>query len=178
MIAVLSIGRGKSIGKQAIPQLSDASPQRGSRMTTSSPDTPAFPERWRRAGIALGVALIVIALGLALRIYGRGLGLPAFIVKYGGSLLWATMVYALLAALLPRLSWRQLGLLALAVAVIVEASRLIHTPWLDGFRLTLTGALLLGRIFSLWNIVAYAAGILLGIGIDRAIAPRARHSPS
>ena len=149
-------------------------------MTTSSPDTPACPERWRRAGIALGVALVVITLGLALRIYGRGLGLPTLIVKYGGSLLWATMVYFLLAAPLPRLSWRQLGLIALVVAVIVEASRLIHTPWLDGFRLTLTGALLLGRIFSLWNIVAYAAGILLGVGIDRAVTAfaQARQSPS
>jgi len=139
---------------------------------------------WPRAVHAAMTALVVIALGLGLRIYGRGLGLSGLVVKYGGSLLWATMVYALLVALQPRLSWRRLGLLAFAVAVIVEAIRLIHTPWLDGFRLTLTGALLLGRIFSLWNIVAYAAGILLGVGIDRAItayaAARApsRQSPS
>ncbi|MFC5322086.1 ribosomal maturation YjgA family protein [Bradyrhizobium oligotrophicum] len=149
-------------------------------MTTSSPGTPASADKRRRAAMALSVTVIVITLGLALRIYGRGLGLPPFIVKYGGSLLWATMVYALLVALLPRLSWRLLGLLALAVAVLVEASRLIHAPWLDGFRLTLTGALLLGRIFSLWNIVAYAAGILLGVGIDRATTAfaQARQSPS
>jgi hypothetical protein len=143
-------------------------------MTASSSDAPAFLASRRRAGIALGTTLIVIALGLALRIYGRGLGLPAFIVKYGGSVLWATMVYFLIAALLPRLSWRQLGLLALAVAAIVEASRLVHTPWLDDFRLTLAGALLLGRIFSLWNVVAYTGGILLGIALDRvAIVPAA-----
>ncbi|MGY4303069.1 hypothetical protein ACVIJ6_000312 [Bradyrhizobium sp. USDA 4369] len=72
--------------------------------------------------------LLVIALGLALRFFGRGLGLPGFVVKYGGSVLWAAMVYLLLVALLPRGSWRRLGLLALAVAVLVEASRLIHTP--------------------------------------------------
>ncbi|NPU11590.1 DUF2809 domain-containing protein [Bradyrhizobium sp. 83002] len=120
-----------------------------------------------RRALALATALIVIALGLALRFYGLGLGLPAFIVKYGGSILWATMVYMLLVALLPLRSWRQIGGLALAVAVTVEASRLIHTPWLDSFRLTLAGALLLGRIFSLWNIVAYAIGILIGMAIDR-----------
>lgn len=79
------------------------------------------------------------------------------------------MVYVLLVALLPRMSWRRIGLLAMAVAVIVEASRLLHTPWLDSFRLTLAGALLLGRIFSLWNVVAYAVGVLLGIWIDRMI---------
>ncbi|MGJ4929942.1 DUF2809 domain-containing protein [Bradyrhizobium sp. HKCCYLS2038] len=123
----------------------------------------------RRAGLAVVTALVVIALGLGLRVYGRGLGLPVFVVKYGGSVLWATMVYVLLVALLPLMSWRQTGLLALAVAVIVEASRLVHTPWLDSFRLTLAGALLLGRIFSLWNIAAYVAGILIGIGIDRTL---------
>ncbi|UFZ07468.1 DUF2809 domain-containing protein [Bradyrhizobium ontarionense] len=148
-------------------------------MTTSSTDAPNSADRWRRAGGALGTALVVIALGLALRVYGRGLGIPAFVVKYGGSVLWATMVYFLLATLLPPLSWRPLGLIALAVAVIVEASRLIHTPWLDGFRITLAGALLLGRIFSLWNVVAYAAGITLGIWIDRMLsAPASSRAPA
>ncbi|MGJ4891693.1 DUF2809 domain-containing protein [Bradyrhizobium sp. HKCCYLRH3099] len=136
-------------------------------MTSAYPDRPSRPDARRRAAFALVVAFVVIALGLALRFYGLGLGLPAFVVKYGGSILWATMVYMLLVALLPLRSWRQIGGLALALAVIVEASRLIHTPWLDSFRLTLAGALLLGRIFSLWNIAAYAIGILIGIAIDR-----------
>ncbi|WP_374940799.1 DUF2809 domain-containing protein [Bradyrhizobium sp. SRS-191] len=131
------------------------------------------PRKRHRATLAVVTALIVIVLGLALRFYGPGLGLPAFIVKYGGSILWATMVYVLLVALLPSMSWRQIGGLALAVAVIVEASRLIHTPWLDSFRLTLAGALLLGRIFSLWNILAYAIGILIGICIDGIAMRRA-----
>lgn len=113
------------------------------------------------------MALIVIVVGLELRFHGLGLGLPAFIVKYGGSVLWATMLYMLLVALLPRMSPWQIGGLALAVTVIVEGSRLVHTPWLDSFRLTLTGALLLGRIFSLWNIAAYVVGILIGVWIDR-----------
>ncbi|CCE01259.1 DUF2809 domain-containing protein [Bradyrhizobium sp. STM 3809] len=136
-------------------------------MTRSSPEVPPRARERRRRAIALAAALIVIALGLALRFVGPGLGLPAGIVKYGGSILWATMVYMLLVALRPRSSRRQVGGLALAVAVLVEASRLIHTPWLDSFRLTLAGALLLGRIFSLWNIAAYAVGILMGIAIDR-----------
>jgi hypothetical protein len=123
----------------------------------------------RRTGVSLGLALTAIALGLALRAYGRGLGLPASIVKYGGSVLWAAMVYFLLAALLPYLSRSRLVLIAFVVAVLVELIRLVNTPWLDDFRLTLAGALLLGRIFSLWNILAYAAGIALGGGIDQTI---------
>ncbi|CCE10954.1 conserved membrane hypothetical protein [Bradyrhizobium sp. STM 3843] len=122
---------------------------------------------WRSTR-ALGLAVIVIALGLGLRFYGRGLGVPAFAVKYGGSVLWATMVYVLLAAFAPRLRPLRVAAIALAIAVVVELVRLVHTPWLDSFRLTLAGALLLGRIFSIWNILAYAVGILLAMEIDRA----------
>jgi hypothetical protein len=42
--------------------------------------------------------------------------------------------------------------------------------WLDAFRLTLAGALLLGRIFSPWDMVAYGAGIILGLLLDRLAA--------
>jgi len=117
----------------------------------------------------LGLGLVVMALGLSLRFGGRELGLPAGIVKYGGSVLWATMVYFFVAALRPRPSRPPLALIAMLIATAVELIRLVHTPWLDAFRLTLAGALLLGRIFSLWNLVAYMAGIALGIVVDRGI---------
>jgi hypothetical protein len=51
--------------------------------------------------------------------------------------------------------------------VCVELFRLIHAPWLDEFRLTIAGALLLGRIFSAWDILAYVVGIFLALGPDR-----------
>jgi hypothetical protein len=118
------------------------------------------------------LALVVIVCGLSLRWYGFPLGLPAFVVKYGGSLLWATMAFLLAGVLLPRLTSGQLAAVAVVIAIVVEFSRLVHTPWLDAFRLTTAGALLLGRIFSLWNLVAYAVGIALGVWIDRLIALR------
>jgi len=101
--------------------------------------------------IRAALALVAIACGLALRWYGFPLGLPAFIVKYGGSLLWATMVFLLVGVLLPRLTPMQIAGIATAIAIVVELSRLVHTPGLDAFRLTTAGAMLLGRIFSLWN---------------------------
>ena len=122
--------------------------------------------------IRVALALVVIACGLFLRWYGFPLGLPAFVVKYGGSLLWATMVFLLVGLLLPRLPRSQLAVIAMAVAAVVEFSRLVHTPWLDSFRLTTAGALLLGRIFSLWNLAAYAVGIGLGIWLDRLMEIR------
>jgi hypothetical protein len=122
----------------------------------------------------LCLAVAVIALGLLLRLAGPRFGLPTPLVKYGGSVLWGTMVLFLVGALRPRLSRSRIALIAMAIAVVVELIRLVHTPWLDDFRLTLAGALLLGRIFSLWNIVAYTAGILLGVALDRGMGPGAR----
>jgi hypothetical protein len=111
--------------------------------------------------------LAVVVSGLALRRYGFGLGLPAPVVKYGGSMLWGTMVFFLVATLAPRLSRPGITLMSAGIALCVELFRLVHAPWLDAFRLTLPGALLLGRIFSGWDLLAYAAGIALAIGLDR-----------
>ncbi|WP_439364374.1 DUF2809 domain-containing protein [Bradyrhizobium sp. DASA03005] len=134
-------------------------------MRGAQPDQPVAP--MRISLIRAGLALAVIVCGLSLRWYGFPLGFPAFVVKYGGSLLWATMVFLLVGAVLPRLTQTQIAAIAAVIAVVVEFSRLVHTPWLDAFRLTTAGALLLGRIFSLWNLVAYVTGIALGVWIDR-----------
>ncbi|MBR0993662.1 DUF2809 domain-containing protein [Bradyrhizobium japonicum] len=139
-------------------------------MHGTQPDKPVAP--LRTSLIRAALALAVIACGLFLRWYGFPIGLPAFIVKYGGSLLWATMVFLLVGVLLRRLTRTQMAAVAAMIAVVVEFSRLVHAPWLDAFRLTTAGALLLGRIFSLWNLVAYAAGIAFGAWIDRVAKMR------
>ncbi|WNJ93969.1 DUF2809 domain-containing protein [Bosea sp. 685] len=130
----------------------------------SSPETNPR-SRW----VALALCLAIIISGLLLRRFGPGLGLPFIVVKYGGSLLWGAMVYALLAILALRRPAVQLAALAAAIALSVELFRLYHTPWLDAFRLTTPGALLLGRVFSPWNLVTYGAGIGLGWGADRLL---------
>jgi hypothetical protein len=84
------------------------------------------------------------------------------------------MVYFLVAmatSIRPRLGIASISFL---IAMGVELFRLVHTTWLDAFRLTLLGALLLGRIFSAWDIVAYGVGIVLAMGLDR-YAGRALH---
>jgi hypothetical protein len=119
------------------------------------------------------LCLSIMLTGLALRGFGLGLGLPALVVKYGGSMLWATMVFFLVAIAASHLSRWGIALISAAIAIGVELFRLVHAPWLDAFRLTLAGALLLGRIFSLWNLLGYGAGIVLGVAIDRfAMSPR------
>jgi hypothetical protein len=121
------------------------------------------------AVVRILLCLAIVALGLSLRRYGFGLGLPGLVVKYGGSILWATMVFFIVALILPALARMRIAAVAALVAVAVELSRLVHAPWLDAFRLTLTGALLLGRIFSPWDILAYGIGILLGAVLDRCV---------
>ena len=116
-----------------------------------------------RLRLLAGTAL-VIAAGLALRLLE--LGLPGPVVKWGGSVLWGAMVYGLVGLVLPRPRGRIVAVAA-AVALAVELFRLIHTPALDAFRLTLAGKLLLGRVFSPWNLFAYAAGILAARWVDR-----------
>lgn len=126
-----------------------------------------FNEITRQILRSLACAAIVIALGLALRLLGYRIGLPFFIVKYGGSVLWGMMVFWLTGALLAGKSLRFVLVASALVAVAVELIRLYHTPWLDDFRATFFGALLLGRVFSLWNILAYLIGIALALGLER-----------
>ena len=141
----------------------------------------AKPEKMRLITRA-GLCLAIIISGLALRRFGLPLGVPAIIVKYGGSILWGAMVFFLVALATSGSSILRITVISAVIAVAVELFRLVHAPWLDDFRLTLAGALLLGRIFSLWNILAYGAGIGLAALLDRVARvarPKERfHSPS
>lgn len=111
--------------------------------------------------------LAVIGAGLLLRRFGYDAGLPFFVVKYGGSVLWGAMVFLVLAGVTGSRRLGMLTLSALAVALAVEMSRLYHTPALDAFRLTTAGKLLLGRVFSVWNIAAYCIGIAVAAFAER-----------
>lgn len=116
---------------------------------------------------SLGLMAVTIAAGLAIRF--AALGLPPFVVKYGGSMLWAAMVYWIVSALLPRWRFPAVAMLAGALATAVEFLKLCHAPALDAFRLTLPGILLLGRIFSVWDIVAYWLAICIAALGDLAM---------
>ncbi|TQN60001.1 DUF2809 domain-containing protein [Agrobacterium tumefaciens] len=107
----------------------------------------------------LAAAMAVIVCGLCLRRFGYDVGLPFVAVKYGGSVLWGAMIYQLLAAFFPS-RWHGYEVhIAILAVILVELIRLVHFPALDAFRATTGGALLLGRVFSLWNIGCYIAGI-------------------
>jgi len=105
--------------------------------------------------------------GLTIRLVH--LGLPPVVVKYGGSMLWALLIYWTVSALVP--SWRlcHAALFTAGITTAVECFKLCHAPSLDAFRLTLPGMLLLGRFFSVWDLLAYWLVILSGTLIDMRI---------
>ena len=139
-------------------------------MTASSHDLTREPVVGPGLATRTGLCLLIVVSGLALRGFGFSLGLSAFIVKYGGSALWAAMVFFLVAIVASRSSRLSVALISASIAVAVELFRLVHAPWLDAFRLTLPGALLLGRIFSPWNMLAYGVGVALAVWLDRYTA--------
>ena len=113
--------------------------------------------------LALG---LVVATGLGVRALRSDADIPFFIWKYLGSALWATAVYLAIGLVAPRLGPIRAAAVSGLIAVAVELSRLLHLVWLDAFRATLAGRLLIGKIFALSNLVAYAAGIMFGMAIE------------
>ena len=92
-------------------------------------------------------------------------------------MLWALAIYWISAALPPGRPPLVAGMMAGLITSAVELFKLYHAPSVDAFRNTLPGALLLGRMFSLQDIVAYwlaiAAGALAdGLAIRRTIRAR------
>ncbi len=88
-------------------------------------------------------------------------------------MLWALTIYWIISALLSSFRLFAAALLTGGITTAVEFFKLYHSPVLDAFRLTLPGILLLGRIFSVWDILAYWLAILAGVFLD----VRIRSSP-
>lgn len=123
----------------------------------------------RARPVALSALLILATVAAGLTIRLTPLGLPDGVVKYGGSALWAMMIYWIVSTARPRWSPVRSALASSAIALCVELFKLYHTPQLDAFRLTLPGKLLLGRVFSLWDLLAYTLAIIAGMLAHHAI---------
>ena len=127
-----------------------------------------------RSLTTLILLLITIPIGLAVRLLP--LHLPWFLYKYLGSTLWAIALYWFLAALLPKLQPRAIATLAITIATLLELSRLIPIVPIDAFRETFAGKILLGRYFSIKNIVAYLLAIALTATLDRSFLVGSRQN--
>lgn len=119
-----------------------------------------------RRAIWVSAALIVLTMVAGLTIRFAHLGLPSLVVKYGGSALWAMMIYWLVSTLLPVRRVGRAAIISGSIATLVEFLKLVHTPALEAFRHTLAGVLLLGRFFSFKDIAVYWVAIAVAAAID------------
>lgn len=122
---------------------------------------PSGRARWK----LLVLALATIGVGLATR---RAPGIfPRLVVAYGGDVLWATLVYWLVAWVGPAARGVVLAVLAASIALAVELSQLFTPPWLVALRANPFGALVLGEGFLWSDLACYAAGVALAWWLDR-----------
>lgn len=118
-------------------------------------------KRKRKRIIYLGLIIIVMILGIASRKYGEYL--PGFISKYSGDILWALMVYLGFAFLFARKAINYIALISLIFSFAIEISQLYQAHWINIIRETTVGALVLGHVFILRDLICYSVGILIGI---------------
>lgn len=116
---------------------------------------------------ATTVILLVatVALGLASRAFASAL--PVIVARYAGDVLWASMIFLLLALFRPNSDTIRLAVVALVISVSVELSQLYHATWIDAIRASWIGAHLLGQGFLASDLVCYAAGVALAALVDR-----------
>ena len=110
-----------------------------------------------RRALYAAIAVVTLVVGLVWRFVP--IGLPPFLYKYGGSVLWAAMIYWLLVLVAPAERPLRFAAIAAVIATAVELFKLVHTPALDAFRLTFAGKVILGRFFYWSDFVAYYAAI-------------------
>ena len=143
--------------------------QIGEMVPPSAQHTASFGSARSRALYAR-LLLMTIVLGLGSRRFGGML--PEVIARYAGDVLWATMVFWICALISPRAHTMRLASVAIGVSVAVEMSQLYRAPWLDALRANPIGALALGQGFLWSDLVCYAVGVTLGLGVDLLLRRR------
>lgn len=113
------------------------------------------------------LAAITIALGLLLQQVRSSL--PFTLADVVGDALWGVMIYWLVGVLLPQSRTLGKAAIALAICWLVELSQLYHAPWIDSWRATTLGHLVLGSGFDLRDLVAYAIGVLVGVRLETTV---------
>ncbi|KEI00935.1 hypothetical protein Z955_04815 [Clostridium botulinum C/D str. DC5] len=110
------------------------------------------------------ITLIVMGLGLFSRKMNNDM--PDFFKIYLGDSLWALMIFFGIAFIFKGMETKKVALISLAFCYLIEISQLYHARWIDNIRKTTLGGLILGYVFSWKDLIAYAIGIIVGIGIE------------
>ncbi|GMQ59854.1 DUF2809 domain-containing protein [Vallitalea sediminicola] len=115
--------------------------------------------------------VIIIILGLLSR---EIKGIPLFM----GDIFWAMMVFFILAIIFYNKNSFFLFSLSIIITYIIEVTQLYHRPWIDNFRRTSIGHILLGQGFLWSDLAAYLVGIIIGYFIKKVIDNKMEESYS
>lgn len=111
------------------------------------------------------LAVVTIAVGLAVHLRGTVLG--PVLRDVAGDALWAAMIMWWVSAFAPSVRLAMRGMIAYTICLGVEVSQLYHAPTIDAVRATLPGRLVLGSGFDPRDLLAYAAGVIGTVLLDR-----------
>jgi hypothetical protein len=115
----------------------------------------------------VSLILVIVTIGLPTRLFPQAM--PDFMVRYGGDVLWAMMIFLLFGLLFPATkTWHRIGL-ALAVTWGIEFSQLVQSDWLNAIRSLKLGGLLIGYSFSWSDLACYVCGIGVGALLERRV---------
>lgn len=108
--------------------------------------------------------IITMVLGLLSR---KVPDMPHIIKAYSGDVLWALMVFFMVAFIFNKKKGLLIALIALGFSYVIEISQLYHRPWIDSIRSTTLGGLILGFGFLWSDILCYTVGIIIGLCIEK-----------
>ncbi|MFC0181147.1 Protein of unknown function [Pseudarcicella hirudinis] len=93
----------------------------------------------------------------------------SMIPLFTGDLLYALMMYFIIRFLWLHSSIRFVAFISLLICWLIEFGQLSQAGWLVSIRQNLLGRLILGQGFLWSDLIAYLAGVISGILIDRLI---------
>jgi hypothetical protein len=110
------------------------------------------------------LCIATIAAGLAIHLGGAAL--PVAVRDIAGDALWAAMIFWMAAVIAPAAQRRWLMLAAIAISFAVELSQLVRADWLETWRSTTLGHLILGSDFDARDLLAYSVGVVAAALLD------------
>ncbi len=137
--------------------------------TPASPVAPTAVPLRPRARYAAALLLVLVC-GLLTRPASRIL--PPVLTGAVGDMLWALLVYLLIALLFVRWSRRRVFLAATLFAAAIEFSQLYRAPWIQAVRHTTLGYLVLGSGFDPLDLLFYTLGAAAGYASEKLLTSR------
>ncbi|MFY0672860.1 MAG: DUF2809 domain-containing protein [Bacteroidia bacterium] len=116
--------------------------------------------------------LVAVTMFLGLQSRNPDINLPEFIVDHAGDALWTLMAYWGIRLLTPNKKPLFAFLVALSFSFFIELTQLYQADWANELRKNRIMALIFGSGFLWIDLVRYAAGALLGLGLDTYLLDR------